>query len=413
MIKLITDSDLDGVSCGILAKLAFEDQVEVYYASPRWVDQRVEKTLNHSDSETKLFITDLSVSEEVAQKINQAAQKGLAVRLIDHHATALFLKDYSWAEITPEDETGRKTSATSLFYEDLIANQKLDQTKALDQYVDWVRQYDTWEWDEKGTYQAKQLNSLYSLIGRDTFEEEMLNRLKEEEDAFSFTETEQVLLRVEEKKIERYIQSKKRQIVQTNLDPYVVGVVYAEQYQSELGNLLNEAFPHLDLITMVNPGTKGLSFRTIHDTVDVSKFAGQYGGGGHPKASGAELTEEAFKTFIQETFPQAPIKADPEKNELNVKEAEYGSCYINRKGDKLFIRKHSDQKWEILYQGKKWGSTYTEFKEAERAIKRQFGVWLRYDDDLLYQLTTAFPITINEAKSRYKEMMAFIMKDRT
>jgi uncharacterized protein len=410
MIKLITDSDLDGVSCGILAKLAFKEEAEVHYTTPRWVDQRVKEALQHIEEKTRLIITDLSVSPEVAKLVNEAVKNGHAVKLIDHHGTALFLNDFSWAEVKPEDLTGRKTSAASLFYDDLKTNNKLDETEALETYVDWVRQYDTWEWDERGTYQAKQLNSLYGLIGRELFEAEMVDRLTNETDLFAFNETEETLLRVEEKKVDRYINSKKRQVVQTTIDTYCVGVVYAEQYQSELGNLLNEAYPHLDLITMVNPGTKGLSFRTIHDAIDVSELAAKYGGGGHPKASGAELTEGAFKTFMQETFSMAPIKPDPERNEFNQKESEFGTCYANRKGDKLFIRKVGDYKWEVLYQGKKWGPTFEQFSDAERAIKREFGVWLRFDDELFYQITSSFPLTLEEVKSRYKEMMALLMK---
>ncbi|WEG11785.1 oligoribonuclease [Pullulanibacillus sp. KACC 23026] len=410
MIKLITDSDLDGVSCGILAKLAFNEAAEVLYTTPRWVDQRVKETLQKIEDSTKLIITDLSVSPEVAKLVNDAVKKGQAVKLIDHHGTALFLNEFSWADVKPEDITGRKTSAASLFYEDLKTNNKLGETEALDTYIDWVRQYDTWEWDERGTYQAKQLNSLYGLIGRELFEAEMVTRLTNETVSFSFSDTEETLLRVEEKKVDRYINSKKRQVVQTTIDNYCVGVVYAEQYQSELGNLLNEAYPHLDLITMVNPGTKGLSFRTIHDAIDVSVLASKYGGGGHPKASGAELTEAAFKTFMQETFSMAPIKPDPERNEFNQKESEFGTCYANRKGDKLFIRKLGVNQWEVLYQGKKWGQTFNQFSDAERAIKREFGVWLRYDDELFYQITSSFPLTLEEVKSRYKEMMALLMQ---
>lgn len=409
MIRLITDSDLDGVSCGILAKLAFEEDVEVVYTSPRWIDNRAQDALGHT---ARLIITDLSVSPEVAKKMDAQAKAGRAVRLIDHHATALYLNEYSWADVKPEEADGRKTSAASLFYDDLVKNDKLKQTEALDKYIDWVRQYDTWEWDERGTYQAKQLNSLFGLLGRDVFEEEMVTRLKDDPYEFQLTDTEQTLLRVEERKIERYISSKKRQVVQVEVDGLVMGVVYAENYQSELGNLLNEAYPHLDLITMVNPGTKGLSFRTIHDEVDVSKVAANYHGGGHPKASGAELTEAAFKTFMEETFSLPPIKPDPEKNVLNVKEAAYGSSYVNRLGDKLFIRPSDDEnKWEILYQGKKWGNSYTDYKEAEKEIKRKFSCWLRYDEDLLYHLTTCFPLTVEEVKQRYKAMMALIMKE--
>ena len=81
------------------------------------------------------------------------------------------------------------------------------------------------------------------------------------------------LLNMEEDKIERYIRRKKREIVQLKIDKYYAGIVYGESYHSELGNELGKEHPHLDYIAILNMGSKKISFRTIHDHVDVSEIA--------------------------------------------------------------------------------------------------------------------------------------------
>lgn len=54
-----------------------------------------------------------------------------------------------------------KTCATSLLYDYLIENKLLEPTPALTEFVDLVRQYDTWEWDENDNILAKHLNDLF------------------------------------------------------------------------------------------------------------------------------------------------------------------------------------------------------------------------------------------------------------
>ena len=64
MYKLLSHNDLDGVGCGILAKLAFGKKVKVRYNSVSKLDREVEWFLENDDKNTSLFITDLSVNEE-------------------------------------------------------------------------------------------------------------------------------------------------------------------------------------------------------------------------------------------------------------------------------------------------------------------------------------------------------------
>ncbi|MCD7035666.1 DHHA1 domain-containing protein [Metabacillus sp. GX 13764] len=402
-MKLFTDSDLDGLGCSALAKLAYGDKADVYYCSPRNLNQRVEYFLDQPDnSKIDMTITDLSVNEEIEARLEERFKKGQFVQLIDHHVTAMRLNDRKWGFVKPEYEDGRKSCATSLYYEYLMEHGLLEQTGALDEFTDLVRQYDTWEWEKNENVKAKRLNDLFYLFERGKFEEDILRRLRENKDAFDLTETETMLMDIEENKISRYINAKNRQIIQTFVDEFCVGLVHAEQYLSELGNALNKLNPHLDMIVLLNVGGKKAGFRTIHEDVNVSEFASRFGGGGHPKASGCELTEEAFDHFVLKAFPLQPLKPDPERNELNVKNAPYGTYYENRLGDISFIMPVSDQCFEVLQNGENAGS-FSSYEEAERHIKRHYGSWLRFDDACVLHLSTALRIPAEEVKANYEK----------
>ena len=208
----------------------------------------------------QLFITDLAVNEQIEKKLDERFKNGGHVQMIDHHVTALHFNKYPWGKVVTEYDNGKKTCATSLLYDYLIENKLLEPTPALTEFVDLVRQYDTWEWDENDNILAKHLNDLFFMIGREQFEEDLLKRLKENPERFELTDMENLLMDVEEKKIERYIFAKNKQIVQRFIGDYCVGIVHAEQYLSELGNALNKKNPHLDMIVLVNVGTKKSDF---------------------------------------------------------------------------------------------------------------------------------------------------------
>ncbi|MCU9614469.1 DHHA1 domain-containing protein [Caldibacillus lycopersici] len=382
-VKLFTDSDLDGLGCAIVAKLAYGDDVEVTHCNYRNLNQRVEDFLKKEDNhQVELFITDLAVNSQVEKMLEQRFSHGHHVQVIDHHVTAMHFNNYPWGYILAEYESGKKTSATSLYYDYLLEKKILTATPALDEFVDLVRQYDTWEWDANDNVLAKHLNDLFFMFGREQFEEDLIRRIKENKESFELTDMESMLMDVEEKKIERYIYSKNKQIIQHFVGDLCVGIVYAEQYLSELGNALNKKNPHLDAIVLVNVGSRKVGFRTIHEEVNVAKFAKGFGGGGHPKASGCDLNEETFRLFITDVFSHEPIKPDPEKNEYNTKDADHGTYYENRKGEISFIKKLADGQYEVYHQGKLLEEKHASFEEAERFVKRNFASWLQFDRDM-------------------------------
>jgi nanoRNase/pAp phosphatase (c-di-AMP/oligoRNAs hydrolase) len=89
---------------------------------------------------------------------------------------------------------------------------------------------------------------------------------------------------------------------------YQVGVVFSDNYHSELGNVLASENPDLDFIILINGGNR-LSFRGVEKGIDLGKVAADFKrfgvastGGGHPLAAGAELTLEVQDEMIERIF---------------------------------------------------------------------------------------------------------------
>ncbi len=168
------------------------------------------------------------------------------MQLLDHHQSAWHLNAYDWAHISAEEE-GTPASAASLLYEFLLSRKLLEPSQAITEFVELIRQYDTWEWEKNDNQAAKRLNAFFFLVSIDEFEERMISRLTTQEHFF-FDDFEQSLLDMEEKKIERYIRRKRRELIQASVGEHLADIVYAESYHSELGNELGKECPYLDYI---------------------------------------------------------------------------------------------------------------------------------------------------------------------
>ncbi|MRG85755.1 DHH family phosphoesterase [Salinibacillus xinjiangensis] len=385
MYKLLSHNDLDGVGCGILAKLAFGDQVKVRYNSVSGLDREVEWFLENDEKDTFLFITDLSVNEENEKRLEEFSCEGGKLQLLDHHKTALHFNNYDWGHVVVEDAAGKLTSATSILYDYLVNHLYLEPSPAIAEFVELVRQYDTWEWEKNDNQAARRLNALFYLISIDEFEAKMIDRLFSS-DYFYFDEFETKILEMEDKKANRYIRKKKRETVQTYIGEYLAGIVYAESYHSELGNELVKEFEHLDFIAILNISSKRVGFRTIHDHVDVSEIAALFGGGGHAKAAGCSMTEDAYQKFVADTFPLPPLKEDAKRNRYNVKESDFGTLYQNHEEDVFLLYKVNDDRWAIKQNESKLEETFSSFEEAERFLKRREPVWLVRDEQFVQYL---------------------------
>lgn len=301
MIKLFTHTDLDGVGCAILAKLAFGEEVDISYCNYDDINESVLDYLNNNDdSLSYIYITDIRVNEDVAKLLDERG----GVCLLDHHPTALELNKYTWCKVMVEDLNGVKTSGTKMFYHWLGMNgcfsDELENNKALGRFAELVRDYDTWRWSEFGEdgVICKQVNDLMYLYGRDKFITWCISEIHDEVFPRLYA-VDELLLNTKQKEIDEYIEEKNEQLFASPMCGRVCGFVFAEKYVSELGNRLCKMHPEIDYVAMIDMGNKTVSYRTVKDDIDLGKDVAQlFGGGGHPKAAGSEFSVDVqFKTI--------------------------------------------------------------------------------------------------------------------
>jgi oligoribonuclease NrnB/cAMP/cGMP phosphodiesterase (DHH superfamily) len=224
------------------------------------------------------------------------------VVLIDHHGSVVWLNQYEWATVTVKNEIGL-TSGTSLFYDYLVSNDYIKSTKDLNDLVEAIRRYDTWEW--KNIYDdqdASRLNMLFGLLGRYKFIERMLCNLT------FFTQEDLDMLNIEEERKERYINSAIKSMIKKSFVlggvKYNTAIVFAESDISELGNVICEENEDVDFCIIINMQNRTLSYRTVRDNLDLGKdIASIFGGGGHAKAAGSRIDDnklvEVINTIIR------------------------------------------------------------------------------------------------------------------
>lgn len=299
--KLFTHTDFDGVGNSILAKLAFgEENVDVEYCNYDDIDTKVKDFIVSAAYRNydKVYITDISVSESVAGIIDGLSKLRDKVLLLDHHPTAEHLNKYEWATVrTHRINSDIKTCGTEMFFGELFSE---DTDTALENFVETVCQYDTWRWASIGNIEPKRWNDLLYLISRERFEEFVLGQLKKGK--FEISEKYEEMLQIEQEKIDRYVEEKSEQIIPKSIQGYNAGIVFGEQYHSELGNRLAKMHPQYDFIVIVNPATS-VSYRSIGDNVHLGKdIASVYGGGGHMNASGSQISDEIREQIINMIF---------------------------------------------------------------------------------------------------------------
>lgn len=304
MIKLFTHRDLDGIGCAVLAQLTFGKNVDITYCNYDEVDSLVREYISNMDKEhDTCFITDISIKDDLASMINLEYKNNF--RLFDHHKTALDLNKYDWCVVeTMNNKKGLQTCGTELFYEYLIEHKYLKED--VKDFVKLVTNYDTWRWTEVGNMGliSKKMNDLLYLYGRDEFVKWCLDKFKSRKSFLRFDKEDELLLQFNQKEIDKYIDSKEKEMIISCDGEYKYGVVFAEKYFSELGNELCTRNPNLDYVAMVNVGTYSISYRTIKENVDVGQVAKRYGGGGHQKAAGSDFHNHIVTQFITNIFKE-------------------------------------------------------------------------------------------------------------
>lgn len=301
---LITHTDMDGISPIILMNLTnhpFEYKSIEIANIGEVLDELLKTNLKEYEH---VYITDLTIPLEYYEKLKEFSN----VLVFDHHETHLYANDYSFAEVkvTLND---RLTCATEIFFNYLKKIYKHIDTPIVRHYVDLVRQNDTWDYTDLEF--AKKVGSLPYVYGRVDFIKSLTKRLKKDKEKLELTAFEKRYTKLQEEELERYLKGKEKKMERFLISNHKVGIVFAENHRSELGNYLSTNNPDLDLIIIINDCER-ISYRTTKDDVRVNDFAALYNGGGHQKASGSGMTEEDRFHIIEYYFHDVKRLEKPE-----------------------------------------------------------------------------------------------------
>lgn len=302
---LITHTDLDGISPIILMNLTEE---EFTYKSIEI--NEVEETFNEliENDLTKyenVYVTDLTIPESIYEKINELNLTN--IKVFDHHETHLYANKENYTEIKCE-LNGRPTCGTELFYEYLKTIHKELDKNIIKEYVELVRQLDTYTFINDI---PKQLDLLKDTFGKLEFIKTITKRLKKDKEEFTFTTFEKRFLKLRQNEVERYLQKMEKKMKLYEINNKKCGVVFAETNKSALGNYLSNKYPELDLIILIDASSR-ISYRTSRDDVRVNDFASIYTGGGHPKASGSKFDDQDREKIVEYYFKNIKRLEDKE-----------------------------------------------------------------------------------------------------
>lgn len=309
-IKHFTDSDLDGISCGLLSNLVLED-CDITTAGPNSIEDKLSRLLDQEDKGRKLFdkiiITDMSVGEALAERIERDHK--YRVRLYDHHKSAEWLNKYEWALVKVEDDLGRGLCATEIYWQEFVSklvgkgafgrSKNPHKLRVAEEYVAMVTSYDTWAWEEKGDMMPKYLNHLMGIYGAELFQDAVKKCILEGDSVMSPEDL--TMARSEEMRQNKYLRTKLEDVVEMDVLGYSFGVVFAEQYKSELGNRMCQEYD-IDVAAIIDMGSCNISYRASKDTVDLSQIAAKFGGGGHAKAAGSPFSEDLAFELMDKLF---------------------------------------------------------------------------------------------------------------
>lgn len=266
----ISHNDLDGLGCGVLIKKFMPGNIKTVYLGYDDIDRYIEDNYHYYD---KIIITDVSPQYGTVEML--AGEKD--VLIIDHHASSDALKDFHF---THHDIT---KCATLLTYDYLL--QKGYKVEEYEDFALCINDVDMWFLKREDSLK---MSVLFNLMGITRMEERFLSASYQ-----GFTDTEKLLITLEEERRDNYIKKAMRNIETIkDKDGLTFTVVFAESYASELGNhIISEDIS--DYVMLINAQSKKISLRSRKD-VDIRHIAEKNGGGGHKNAAAFSIKNETF-----------------------------------------------------------------------------------------------------------------------
>lgn len=309
-VRMFTHNDLDGVGCGIVGRVMLGNDIVISYINNHEVDSNVEECIKNHDKTNEydlIIFSDLCPSQNALQNITTYFPGKVVV--LDHHKSNIhaidILKENGIVE-ADMDKNGKFQCGTSLVYRWLSEhyNIKLNNQKLMEEFVETVRSYDTYQWKTENNIQAKYLQTLCGMLSNETFVDKYVARLSDgrSKKLIRDTEMEFVLSRVaqENESIEKIIGDLKNVGWQSTINDKAIAIMFypGGVNISELGYRFLEKYKQFDIFVAINTYYGTFNFRA-RDRVDATPFAIGGGGGGHPRACGCNIPKEIIDDFLR------------------------------------------------------------------------------------------------------------------
>lgn len=306
------ESDIDGLGCIVLAKIAFKEIDYELVANPEKLEEKFRNFLEEGKLKDYdfVYITDLALYHPSLAFVDSDNKLREKVHVFDHHESAIQkgCHVYDFTKIVVCDEFGKKRCGTDLFYEYLVENHLMDARQKIDEFVELTRLEDTWQWKAKGQIGlvAHDLAILLNTIGIDRYIKNMIMKLQERGEAsFMFTEEEKKEIACKKQEYYNYLDKIMIEAEYfSDENGYHFGAIFADyEYRNELAEfIVNEGNPkQIDylIIVALDKGKYGQkSYRSIQKGFDVNEVALLYGGGGHLGAASVNVTKEQREKIV-------------------------------------------------------------------------------------------------------------------
>lgn len=297
-LLLFTHTDLDGYSCFIISK-HYCNYVRFFMCDYSNIENKMREQMEQGNilDYDMVILSDLSISVSFAKEFHTYCQRyDIPFYIIDHHEKAIDIEldklDFATVLIENKDKLTCGTELLNDFFIELGG----DSNKALEDYIEQVRQYDVWDWKTLNNPIPRDWNTLYYLLPKRKFFESVNEKV--ENGSIAFNSMENLLLEMEAEKIKYYITRKMKGVIYRNILGYCCGIIFAEQYINELSEELKKD-ESVDIVIII--GFNGISYRTNKE-IDLNQFAKNFGGGGHIKAAGSTIPQEAKDLYLNNLF---------------------------------------------------------------------------------------------------------------
>jgi oligoribonuclease NrnB/cAMP/cGMP phosphodiesterase (DHH superfamily) len=281
---LITHDDLDGAGCAILMKIVIPDIV-IFHENYSTINMRIKSVLM-DDNITDLFIADICPDGEHMRMLNEF-QGNINIKLLDHHKTTMeYAEQYDWVIY------GEHVCGTVLIYNMLRYKYSTKITNYAE-LVEIINGYDLWIHDDP---RSMRFNTLFQAFGMERFVERCIDYSTRPHKLLG---SEIAVISVFDCQERRYAN---HAIDMGEISEGPCGatlIVMADRCQSLIGELVRQRKIDVDYVTIMDLHNRRVSLRSVKDDFDVTVVAKIFGGGGHAKAAGYEISYESLANFIE------------------------------------------------------------------------------------------------------------------